>query len=454
MLLEDLKQLLNFHKLFKLHTIIETQKIGNLLGNAGNEFLKFARRKWYVINDQNNTDYGDRDENGTTIKLETKVIKSNLCDYSDAYILVTGDTKGTGGNANTKVAFKNCASFTKCVTHMNDEHVENADNLDIVIPMQNLIEYSDNYSDTSGILWQFKRDEQNMNNGNRVEVTTADSSSFKYKSRFFKPPAATDNGVFKTVKMAVPLKYLSNFWRSLEMSLINCKILLELNWSKDCVISTIAATTFKITNTKLYVPIVTLSSKDNAKLVKLLEDGFNRPVYWNEYQTKIETRNLDNNNLTRFPLDASFQGVRRLFVLVFNNTEGTIPNNPIINTANRLERNSHRKYFLPRVNITNYNVLIDGRNFYNQTINDLIKQYDEIRKIATGQGDDFTTRCLLDFQNFKDHYNLIAIDRNKQKELDPDSRSIQQIDFYGMLKTRKYVQFQNNQKKQLYNFPE
>ena len=182
MLLEDLKQLLNFHKLFKLHTIIETQKIGNLLGNAGNEFLKFARRKWYVINDQNNTDYGDRDENGTTIKLETKVIKSNLCDYSDAYILVTGDTKGTGGNANTKVAFKNCASFTKCVTHMNDEHVENADNLDIVIPMQNLIEYSDNYSDTSGILWQFKRDKQKINNGNPANVTTDGSSSFKCKS--------------------------------------------------------------------------------------------------------------------------------------------------------------------------------------------------------------------------------------------------------------------------------
>ena len=106
------------------------------------------------------------------------------------------------------------------------------------------------------------------------------------------------------------------------MPLINCKIHLELNWNKDFVMSTIAARTFKITNTKLYVPFVTLSSKDNAKLVKLLESGFNRPVYWNEYQTKIETRNLDNNNLTRFPLDASFQGVRRLFVLVFDNTEG------------------------------------------------------------------------------------------------------------------------------------
>ena len=95
-----------------------------------------------------------------------------------------------------------------------------------------------------------------------------------------------------------------------------------------------AATSFKIINTKLYVPIVTLSSKDNAKLVKLLEDGFNRHVYCNEYQTKIETRNLDSNNLTRFSLDASFQRVRRLFVLVFNNTEATFPNNPINNAAN------------------------------------------------------------------------------------------------------------------------
>ena len=87
---------------------------------------------------------------------------------------------------------------------------------------------------------------------------------------------------------------------------------------------------------------------------------------------KIENRNLDNNNLTRFPLDASFQGVRRLFVLAFNNTQATIPDNPINNTANRVERNSHTKYFLPRINITNYNVLIDGRNFYDQPVNDLV----------------------------------------------------------------------------------
>ena len=129
---------------------METQKIADILGNADTESLKSATRKWYVINDQNNADSGDEDENSTTIKFETKVIKSNLCDYSDAYILVTGDITATGGDANTKVAFKNCAPFTKCVTHINDEHVDNADNLDIVTPMYNLIEYSDNYSDTSG----------------------------------------------------------------------------------------------------------------------------------------------------------------------------------------------------------------------------------------------------------------------------------------------------------------
>ena len=409
---------------------METQKITNLLGNTDNKYLKFATRKWHVINDQNNKDYGDGDENGRTIKFETKVIKSNLSDYSDAYILLTGDITTTGGDANTKIAFKNCASFTKCVTYINDEHVDNADNLDIVMPMYSSIQYSGNYSDTSRSLWHFKRDEQNMNNGNPVAVTTADSSSFKYKSNFFKTLEDGDNGVFKNLKIAVPLKYLSNLWRSLEMPLINCKIHLEFNWSKDCVMPTIAATTFKTTNTKLYVPTVTLSSKDNAKLVKLLEGGFNRPIYRDEYQRKIETRNLDNNNLKRFPLETSFQGIRRLFIFVFNNTEGD---------AKKVERNSSTDYFLPRVNITNYNVLIDGRNFYHQPINDIMKQYDEIRKIATGQGDDYTTGCLLDYQYFKDYYNLIAIDLSKQKELDAGSRAIQQIEFYGMPKTNSQV---------------
>ena len=118
-----------------------------------------------------------------------------------------------------------------------------------------MIEYSDNYSDTSGSLWQFKRDEKNMSNWNPANASTANSTSFKYKSSLIGESIAVDgNRVLKDVKIAVPLKYLSNFWKSLEISLINCKTHLELNLTKDCVMSTITDTTFKITNRKLNVP--------------------------------------------------------------------------------------------------------------------------------------------------------------------------------------------------------
>ena len=198
---------------FWLRIKMETQKIVNLLGDANNESSKFATRKWYVINDQNNTDYGEGNEDSTTVKFETKVIKSNLCDYSDAYILVTGDITATGGDDNTKAAFKNYAPFTKPITHINDEPVDGADNLDIVMPIYNLIEYRDNYSDNSGSLWQFKRDGSPATNaGYPGNVSTANSTSFKYKSSFIgESTAVGGNRVFKNVKIAVLLKYLSNF---------------------------------------------------------------------------------------------------------------------------------------------------------------------------------------------------------------------------------------------------
>ena len=228
---------------------METQKVVNLLGEADNESSEFATRKWYVINDQNKTDYGEGNENCATIKFETQVIKSNLCDYSDAYILVTGNITATGGDANTRVAFKNCAPFTKFIIHINDEHVNNADNLDIIMPMYNLTEYSDNYSDTSEGWWQFKRDESPItDDGNPDNVSVGNSSSSNYKSRFMKESVADNNKrVFKNVKIAVLLKYLFNFWRSSEMPLINCKTHLELNWTENCVRSTVTDTTFKIT---------------------------------------------------------------------------------------------------------------------------------------------------------------------------------------------------------------
>ena len=136
------------------------------------ESQKFTTKKWYIINDQNNRQYEVGNENDSTIKFETKGIKPSLCDYSDAYILVIRDIKVTNIAADTNVAFKNCAPFTRCVTHINDEHIETSENLDIIMPIYNLIEYSDNYSDSSGSLYQFKRDESPMNdNTNTLNIT-------------------------------------------------------------------------------------------------------------------------------------------------------------------------------------------------------------------------------------------------------------------------------------------
>ena len=161
---------------------METQKIVNLLNDSDNESSRFETRKWYIINDQNNGQYGWGNENDATIKFERKVIKPNLLDYSYGYILVEGNITAAGGDTNTNVSFKDCASFARCVTHINDEHVKTTENLDILMPMYNLLECSDNYADSSGSLWQCKRDEQNITAaGIPNAVTTDNSSSFKYK---------------------------------------------------------------------------------------------------------------------------------------------------------------------------------------------------------------------------------------------------------------------------------
>ena len=213
---------------------------------------------------------------------------------------MTRDIKVTGVAANTDVAFKNCAIFTRSVIHLNDEDIDTSDNLDIIMPMYNLIEYSDNYADSSGSLYQFKRDVSPMNDaGNTLNVALVNSTSFKYKLSLLGKATDADGNdrSSNNIKIVVPLKYLCIF-RSLEMSLVNCKIYLKLNWYNNCVIygaDTYAGgdnvnnreATFQTTSTKLYVPIVTLSTKDNANLAKQLnEREFKRSVYWNEYNQK------------------------------------------------------------------------------------------------------------------------------------------------------------------------
>ena len=214
---------------------MENQKIINLLDKTDTDSKHFATKKWYIINDENNTNYGvDKDtgaNNPNTIKYDTRVLKPNLCDYAEAYSLVDGTIRSGAAVNASRLALKICALFTKCKLEINDEHVDTAENLDIVMPMYTLIEFSDNYQDSSATLCQYKRDEPPEDDA--VAGLTADnSSSFKYKIKLLgnvTEVAGNAAGVRRlNAKIVVPLKYLSNFFRSLEMPLINCKIKLNL----------------------------------------------------------------------------------------------------------------------------------------------------------------------------------------------------------------------------------
>ena len=324
-----------------------------MIDDASNQPSKFRTKAWVEINDESR---GICSVN-SQIKFKTTMLKSSLCDYNDAYILVkekitiTGDAgpEPDAGNPrndaqslearqnderNKGMVFKNCAAFTSCISEKSNAQIYNAKDIDIVMPIYNLIEYSDNNAKTSGSLWQYYRDEPNDN--------LTDSESFKSKIKITgKSPAACDE---KDVKIMVLLKYLSNFWRTLEMPLIKCEVNLISTWSSTFVITTSAgAGAFQITDAKLYVPVVTLSTEGNSKLLQQLKSSFKRVINWNKPLSKPELL-IRNPNLNHL-VEPSFQGVKRLFVLAFEDDT---------------QRTSHSGYYLPNVEIKNYNVMING----------------------------------------------------------------------------------------------
>ena len=412
---------------------MKNQKIINLLSKSDTNSRHFPTKNWYISNDENNTNYVVNKDTGVnnldTIKFDTRVLKPNLCDYADAYILVDGTIRAANVvNANTRLALKNCTPFTKCNLEIDDEHVDTAENLDIVMSMYNLIEYSDNYQDSSATLYQYKRDEPPANIENNLTVDN--SSSFKYKVNLLGNPVVTNNVARLDVKIVVPLKYLSNDFRSLEMPLINCKIKLNLTWKKNRVLSTDAAAAaanaannpvFIINDAKLYLPVVTLSKEDNKDFIEQQNEGFQRSIYWNEYKTKEQTENADANVFNYINLDPSFQGVNTLFVMAYSRAD------------NQPTRDGRRKYYLARIDLNKHNVIIDGRNFYDNPIENDIEKYRELKKVMIGKGENYTTGSLLDYDYFNKHYKLVAVDLSKQKELDADPRAIQQIEFKYML---------------------
>ena len=209
----------------------------------------------------------------------------------------------------------------------------------------------------------------------------------------------------------VLLKYLSNFWRTLEMPLINCEVNLILTWSSTCVL---VATnipnqnaTFAITDTKLYVPVATLSTQENTKFLQQLKSGFKRVINWNKYLSKLELL-AQNPNLNHL-VEPSFQGANRLFVLAFENDN---------------DRTSDDQYYLPTIEIKDYNIMINVENFFDQPIKNNKTTYENIRKIANGKGD---------YSYFGNTYKMIAVDLSKQQALDADPRAIQIINFTANL---------------------
>ena len=234
----------------------------------------------------------------------------------------TSGAAAAANNTNEKVISKNCAPFTSCISKINNTQIDNVEYIDIVIPMYNLIEFSDNYSKTTGSLWQYCKDIPAVND-NVIMVILLFLTELMIpihlilKSKII--GKTNDDGDIENVEIMVPLKYLSNFWRTLEMSLINCEVELILAWSKNRVlISTSVANQnpkFTIIETDLHVPVVTLSAQDNPKLLPQLKSSFKKTISWNKYLSKPEllAQNANLNHLT----EPSFQG--KLFVLAFEN---------------------------------------------------------------------------------------------------------------------------------------
>ena len=289
---------------------MEHDKINNLLLSEDNEskqLSKFVTREYVEVNSLFNT-YNE----SKSIRFKKPRLRSNLCDYSDAYILVKGTITVTGPGVNNNadnirdkrnrpLILKNNAPFVSCITRINGKLTEDADDLDIVMSMYKLLEYSKNYRKTIGSLYNYYRDElsHDADDNNFNNINVVNSNTFKYKNKITGNAYNVNAGVQRydvnkngtqEVELAIPLKYLGNFWRALNIPLINCEVSLELKWDKNCVITSLeqrdigggnrnnapTSATLAINNCKLYVPAVTLSKDDDFKLLTNLKSGFKR----------------------------------------------------------------------------------------------------------------------------------------------------------------------------------
>ena len=327
------------------------------------------------------------------------------------------------------------------MTKINNEFIVDADDLDIVMPMYNLLEYSKNYRKTIGSLYNYDRDELSDDNNpnNFPNTNVVNSNTFKYKNKISGNTYNVAEGADgynanregkQDVELAMPLKYLGNFWRALSIPLISCEVFLELKWNKNCAITsleqrqvdagppvvngTTTGATLAINDCKLYVPVVTLSKDDEIKLLTNLKSGFKREIIWNKYRSQMTTEAINNN--LNILIDPTFTNVNRLFVLAYRNAD---------------DRQLFSRFYLPSVVVKDYNVIIDKLAFFDLPIKTEEEAYEKIIDIS--RNNEYTTGNLLDYDYFKKYYKLIAIDLSKQQVLQENEDLIQQINFIGRL---------------------
>ena len=430
---------------------MEYDKINNLLLSEDNEnevLSNFFTREYVRVNSLLNT-YNENE----SIRFKTPMLRSNLCDYSDAYILVKGTITVTAPEANNgannvrdkrnrPLTLKNNTPFVSCITRINGELIEDTNDLDIVIPIYKLLEYSENYRKTTGSLYNYYRDElsDDADDNNFDNIKVVNSNTFKYKNKITGNTYDVDAGVDgcdlnkngkQEIELAIPLKYLGNFCRALNIPLISCEVSLELKWNKNCVITSLeerqvdagppivrdnspTGATLTINDCKLYIPVVTLSKVDEIKLLTNLKSGFKREIIWNKYRSQMTTEAINNN--LNILIDPTFTNVNRLFVLAYQNVD---------------DRQSYDEFYLPKVMVKDFNVITDKLAFFDLPIKTEEEAYEKIIDIS--RNNEYTTGNLLDYDYFKKYYKLIAIDLSKQQVLQENEDLIQQINFIGRL---------------------
>ena len=379
-------------------------KITNLLGKLDkDEIPKFTTIKWIEIFDQSKGTYNKNKD----IRFKTNQLRDNLCDFDDAYIVVTGKITATNpGNDdnvyNRNVSLKNSAPFFNCTLKINSQLIGDAQDLDIVMLMYNLLYYSKNFRKTTGSFWNYypnKPKSGHDNNANlreRILYPIKDSESFYYKTKLIgnvpdvADPADDDDieRELEDIKVVVPLKTISNFMFNLDFVLINSEIELILKWTEYCVLTEKATRErrtaedgspaldevpainrpkdlkFSVIDCKLYMPVVTLQTEYQNKLYKELKTGISIDFKWNKYRSQIINQTANSN--LNFLIDPTFNNVSRLFVLAFPNED---------------DRRSFPKYYTPTIEIKDYNVIIDGEPFFEIPIKNKEETYKAITEL-------------------------------------------------------------------------